>query len=113
MKFGCVFFGPPGIVYADLECLLEKTSFGLEFLFEKISPYRNNFEKSWTTKINKHTPSGYSMFRHCSFDATKNNLDCYRGRDCIERFRKDLKEHATKMINFEKKRNDTPNWWRK
>ena len=49
------------------------------------------------------------MFRHCSFDATKNNLDCYRGRDCIERFRKDLKEHATKMINFEKKRNDTPN----
>ena len=46
LKFGCVFFGPPGIVYADLECLLEKTSFGLEFLFEKISPYRNNFEKS-------------------------------------------------------------------
>ena len=36
------------------------------------------------------------MFTHCSFDAAKNKLDCYRGKDCIERFWKDLKEHATK-----------------
>ena len=40
----------------------------------------NNLEKSPTTKINKHTPSGYSMFTHCSFDTTKNKLDCYRGK---------------------------------
>ena len=25
--------------------------------------------KSSTDKINKHTPSGYSLFTHCSFDA--------------------------------------------
>ena len=24
------------------------------------------------TKINKHTPSGYSIFNHCSFDESKN-----------------------------------------
>ena len=50
-----------------------------------------------------HTPSCYSMFTHCSFDSTKNKLDCYRGKDCMERFCKNLKEHATKIINYEKK----------
>ena len=92
------------LIFAELECFLEKISFSLEFLFEKISPYHNNFEKLSTTKINKHTPSGCSMFTHCSFDATKNNLDCYRGKDCVERFCKDLKEHKIKVISFEKKK---------
>ena len=43
------------------------------------------------------------MFTHCSFDATKNKLDCYRGKDCLERFFKDLEQHATKIINYEEK----------
>ena len=81
----------PFIICADLECLLEK-----------MSTCHNNPEKS-TTKINMHTPSGYSLFTNCSFHVTKNKLDCYRGKDCIERFCKDLKEHATKIINYEKK----------
>ena len=63
----------------------------------------NNLEKSSTTKINKRTPSDYSLFTHCSFDATKNKLDCYRGKNCMERFCKDLKQHATKIINCDKK----------
>ena len=58
---------------------------------------------SSTTKINKHTPSGYSLFTHCSFDKTKNKLDYYRGDNCKEKFCKDLREHATKIINYEKK----------
>ena len=78
----------PFIIYADLESLLEK-----------MSTFHNNPKKSSATKINKHTPSGYSLFTHCSFDATKNKLDCYRGNDCMEQFCKDLKEHATKIIN--------------
>ena len=49
----------------------------------------NNPEKSSTTKINKHTPYGYSLFTHCSFDLTKNKLDYYRGKDCMGRFCKD------------------------
>ena len=81
----------PFVVYADLECLLEK-----------ISTCYNNPEKSSTTKINKHTPSGYSLFTHCSFDKTKNKLDYYRGEDCMKKFCKDLREHATKIINYEK-----------
>ena len=80
------------IVYADLECLLEK-----------ISTCYNNPEKSSTTKINKHKPSGYSIFTHCSFDKSKNKLNYYRGEDCMKKFCKDLREHATKIINYEKR----------
>ena len=82
----------PFIVYADLECLLEK-----------LSTCYNNPEESSTTKINKHTPSGYSIFTHCSFDKSKNKLNYYRGEDCMKKFWKDLREHATKIINCEKK----------
>ena len=83
----------PIIIYADLECLLEK-----------ISTCYNNFEESSTAEINKHTPSGYSLFTHCSFDKTKNKLDYYRDDNCMEKFCKGLREHATKIINYEKKK---------
>ena len=83
----------PFIIYADLECLLEK-----------VSTYINNPNDSSTTKINKLTPSGYSIFTSCSFDESKNKLNYYRGKDCMKKFCKDLKEHATRIINFEKKK---------
>ena len=82
----------PFVVYADLQCLLEK-----------MSTCYNNPEESSTTKINKHTPSGYSIFTHCSFDKSKSKLNYYRSEDCMTKFCKDLREHATKIINYEKK----------
>ena len=82
----------PFAVYADLECLLEK-----------MSTCYNNPEKSSTTKINKHTPSGYSIFTHCSFNKSKNKLNFYRGEVCKKTFCKDLREYATKIIKYEKK----------
>ena len=63
----------------------------------------NNPEESSTTKINKHTPSGYSIFTQCSFDKSKSKLNYYRGEDCMTKFCKDVREHATKIINYEKK----------
>ena len=39
---------------------------------KKISVCHNNPNGSSTTKINKHTPPGCSLFTHCSFDNTKN-----------------------------------------
>ena len=54
----------PFIIYADLDSLLEK-----------MNACHNNPEKSSATKTNKHTPSGYSLLTHCSFDTTKNKLD--------------------------------------
>ena len=73
-------------------------------MLEKISTCYNNFEQSSTTEINKHTPSGYSLLTHCSFDKSKNKLDYYRADNCMEKFCKDLREHATKIINYEKKK---------
>ena len=83
----------PFVVYADLECLLEK-----------IITCLNNPRESSITEINKHVPSGYSLFMHCSFDKTKNKLDHYGGKDCMKKFCKDLRTHATKIINYEKKK---------
>ena len=83
----------PFLIYTDLECLLEK-----------ISTCQNNPNKSSTTKINKHTPSGYSIFTNCSFDESKNKINYYRGDNCMTKFCKDLREHAMKIINYENKR---------
>ena len=56
-----------------------------------MSTYQNNPNESSTTEINKHIPSGYSIFAHCSFDQTKNKLNHYRGKDCMKNFCKDLR----------------------
>ena len=81
------------IIYADLECLLEK-----------MSTCYNNPRESSTAEINKHMPSSYSLFTHCSFYKTKNKLDYYRDKDCMKNFCKDLREHAAKIINYENKK---------
>ena len=83
----------PFTIYADLESLLEKMNI-----------CHNNSKKSSTIKINKHTPSGYSLLTHCSFDTTKNIFHYYRGKNCMKNFCLDLRKHATKIINFEKKK---------
>ena len=81
----------PFIIYPDLEPLLEK-----------ISACHNNPKKSSTSKINEHRPSRCSLFTQCLFDATKNNIDCYRDKDCMKMFCKYLKQHAAKVIKYEK-----------
>ena len=47
----------PFIIYADLE-----------YLIEKMSTCHNDPKKSSTAKVNKHTPSGYSLFTRRSFE---------------------------------------------
>ena len=32
-------------------------------------------------------------------------INYYRGDDCMEKFCKDLREHSTKIVNYEKKKN--------
>ena len=43
------------------------------------------------------------MFTNCSFDTIRNKLNCCKDEDCLERFCKDLREHAMTIINYEKK----------
>ena len=80
----------------------------LESLLEKINTCDDNPEKSSTTKINKHEASGYLLFTHCTFDATKNKLYYCRGKDCMKKLCLDLTEHAAKIIDY-KKKNDITN----
>ena len=103
----------PFVIYADLESLLEK-----------MSTCYNNPKKSSTAKIKRHTPSGYSLFKHCSFDTTKNRLDYYRDKNCIIEQKYilqkliiieakntclDLKKHVAKIINHAKKKINAAN----
>ena len=85
------------IIYAELQSLLEK-----------INTCHNNSKKSSATKISNHTPCGYSLFTHCLFDTTKMKLDYYRGKNCMKTFCLDLREHAIKIISYEKKKEIIP-----
>ena len=63
----------PFIIYADLECLIEKTDI-----------CKNNPENSSTTKVGEYIPSGFSMFTISLFKSIKNKHDAYRGIDCMK-----------------------------
>ena len=81
------------VIYADLECLLLKMN----------TCNNNNNNKSYTTAKALHRPSGYSLLTSCSFDKSENKQTYFRGRDRIERFCDDLKEHVTRITNYEMK----------
>ena len=80
------------IIYADLECLSLKMNIR-----------NNNPNKSCTTVKALRKPSGYSLLTSCSFDKLENKQTYYRKRDCIKRFCDNLKEHVTRIINYETK----------
>ena len=58
----------PFTIYLDLECILKK-----------VQSCQSNPEKSYTEKIARHEPSGWSMFKKCSFNKKENKLNYYRG----------------------------------
>ena len=83
----------PYAIYIDLECILKK-----------VQSSQNHLEKSYTEKKARHEPSGWSMFIRCSFDKKENKLNYYRGKDCIQKLCKNIKESANEIINREKKK---------
>ena len=48
-----------------------------------------------------HEPQDYAS--DYAFDSRENKHNVYRGKDCIKKFFKDLKEIGTKIINYEEK----------
>ena len=68
---------------------------------KKIHSFHNNTEKT-TTKLNKHTACGYSIFTQCSFESNRNISDYYSSKDCMKNICKDLREHVIKITNFER-----------
>ena len=82
----------PFAIYLDLKCLLKK-----------LQSSQNNSEKSYTEKKAKHEPCSWAMFTRCSFDKKENKVNYYRGKDCIEKLCKKLKESVMKIIKYEEK----------
>ena len=85
----------PLIIYVDRECLIEK-----------IDGYKNNSENSFTTKVNEHILSGFSMSTISSFKfkSMENKHDVCRGKDYMKKFCESLIEHTMKIINFKRKK---------
>ena len=79
----------PFIIFA---CLLKKKQY-----------CQNNPKNSYTEEKAKHKPSRYAWCSICSFDDAKSKHSFYRGKDCIEKFCKDLKELGMEMIKFKRK----------
>ena len=85
----------PFITYTDLECIIEK-----------IDGCKTNPENSSTTKLSEHIPSGFSVSTISSFRSLENKHDVYRRKDCMEKFCEFLREHAMKIGNFKKEKNE-------
>ena len=85
----------PFVIYADLECLIERTD-----------RCKNNPENSFTKKISKHTTSGFSMSTISSFRSIENKHNVYGGKDCIKKFSAHLRDHAMKIFSFKKKKKE-------
>ena len=83
----------PFIIYADLECIIEN-----------IDGCKSNPEISFTTKVSEHISPGFSMSAISWSRRVENKHDVYRGKDCIKKFCKFLREHAMKLINFKKRK---------
>ena len=73
---------PPFIIYADLECIIERI---------------DRCEKG-----GEHILSGVSMSTISSFKSIGKNHRLYRGKDYLKKFCESLRELAMKIINFKK-----------
>ena len=80
----------PYIIYADIG-----------YLIKKIDECANNAENS--SKTGEHIPCGYSMSTIWAFDNIENKYTLYCGEDCLKKFCTSLREHATNIINFDKR----------
>ena len=83
----------PFIIYADLECLIEK-----------IDGYKINPQNPFTTKVTGEISSGFSMSTISSFKGIENKHGVYRGKDCMKKFCESLGEHAMMIINFKRQK---------
>ena len=82
----------PFAIYLDLECMLKKES-----------RRNSNLEKSYTENKARHELSGCAMLKRCSFNEEENKRNCYRGKGCIDKLCKKLKERAMEIIVYVKK----------
>ena len=87
----CSFVKTLSIIYSDLDAC-------------NVVGCKKNHEKSYTTRGGEHILSGFSMTTVLSFKDIKNEHYAYLDKNCMKRFFKSIREHAMKIVNFEKKK---------
>ena len=87
----CSFVKTLSIIYSDLDVC-------------NVVGCKKNHEKSYTTRGGEHILSGFSMTTVLSFKDIKNEHYAYLDKNCMKRFFKSIREHAMKIVNFEKKK---------
>ena len=83
----------PFIIYADLECIIEK-----------IDGCKSNHENPSKTKVSEHIASVSNHINNIFIYKYRKKYDVYRGKYCMNKFCEFLRKHATKIINFRKKK---------
>ena len=76
----------------------------LESLIKDVDGCASNPEKYSTTKIGEHVPCEYLMSTIWAFGSIQNKHSLYHGKDYMNKFCNSRREHATNVINFEKKK---------
>ena len=83
----------PYIIYADIESVIKK-----------IDGSPSNTEKSSGSKLGERIPWWYSMSTVWEFDHIENKHTLYCGKEHRKAFNSRPREHARKILNFEKKK---------
>ena len=83
----------PITYYCDTESLIKNTD-----------TCDNNPEQPLTTRVNKHEVCVFSIVAKSSLTDIKQKNTCYRGKNCIEKHCKELREWVMKIVNYEMKK---------
>ena len=75
----------PFVIYADLECLLQK---------------HNEHRTNNTSYYQKHIPCSIAYFLKCSYDNSLDRFELYTGEDCISWFMKQLFDISKRINNI-------------
>ena len=98
-------FKVPFIMYADFKSILEPIQGPNP---EPMGPY--------TSKITKHSPSGWCVYSKFVYGEVKDPLRLYRGKDCLKKFCDYIRQEANRLYHmFPEKPMDplTPKQWKK
>ena len=76
----------------------------LESLLTKTQSCQKNPQESYTERKATHKACGYSLNLVTLYDSNKNTQCFYRGKDCVKKSWKDLKDQEMKIINLEERK---------
>ena len=83
-------FRVPFIMYADFEAIFEPIQ-------ERVPGDPN---EPYTSKVNRHIPSGYCVYSKFTYGELEAALEFYRGEDCVEKFCDHIKEEAHRLYHM-------------